>query len=123
MFNFTKMHSTQIQYENICNSYDDSCWGQHISIENSNNNNIIRKRHNSASSDCSKTSSKSGISLKEYLDNLVDDDIPNYEPNINIVPAIRNPNELEVIYYSKLPIIIKAALYLYKFACYCSGYN
>ena len=129
-------------YETTYSNYYDEGWGQHIAIDNDYNGNKFinrnRKRNISASSDVSEfssefsttkstassTTSSVNISLKEYLNNLEDDFIPDIEPVVvNFVPRIRNPNELEIIYHAKLPIIVKAALYLYKFACYCSGYN
>ena len=119
-----------------CNYYDEA-WGQHIAIDNhhygTNFINRNRKRNPSASSTGSagseisttnSTTSSTSNSLREYLNNLEDDFIPDIEPVVaNFVPRIRNPNELELIYDSKLPILVKVALYVYKFACYCSGYN
>ena len=125
-------------------NYYDEGWGQHIAIDNDYNGNKFtnrnRKRNISASSvgstgsacsACSEfsstnstTSTTTSTSLREYLNNLQDDFIPDIEPVVaNFVPGIRNPNEFEIIYHAKLPIIVKAALYLYKFACYCSGYD
>jgi hypothetical protein len=136
-------NQTEIQTENnytmsYCN-YQDEGWGQHIVIDydqsgnsfvNKNKNRQCNVRPRSASSTSSTSSKNSVISttasstLKEYLNNLEEDYIPDIEPVVaNFVPRIRNPNELEVIYHAKLPIIIKTALYVYKFACYCSGYN
>ena len=118
--------------------YYDEGWGQHIAIDNDYNGNKFtnrnRKRNISTGSACSAcsefsstnstTSTTTSTSLREYLNNLQDDFIPDIEPVVaNFVPGIRNPNEFEIIYHAKLPIIVKAALYLYKFACYCSGYD
>lgn len=126
-------------YETTYSNYYDEGWGQHIAIDNDYNGNKFinrnRKRNISASSDVSEfssefsttkstTSTTTSTSLREYLNNLQDDFIPDIEPVVaNFVPGIRNPNEFEIIYHAKLPIIVKAALYLYKFACYCSGYD
>lgn len=145
MLNFINTYQgnhSENTYQDIisyCNYYDEG-WGQHIAIDNDyNENKCLHRNRNRNTSSCSDESDNSEFSitkkttrnisstsnsLREYLNNLEDDFIPDIEPVVvNFVPRIRNPNELEIIYHAKLPIIVKAALYLYKFACYCSGYN
>ena len=123
MFKFTntpQLNQSGNDYGSDYNNYDEG-WGQHIAIDYQQNgiNFVNRMRNHSDDS-----SRNSVTSLKDYLDNLADDYIPDIEPAIiNIEPRIHNPDQFEIIYYSKVPLIVKAALYLYNFACYFTGYD